>query len=344
MQHWIIAAASALALANAHCAWSQAYPDRPLRLVVPFPPGGNVDSFARVLARQVEAQLAQPIVIDNRGGANGIVGADLVAKAAPNGYTLLGTSIAFVVNAGMYRKLPYDSEKDFLPITNFAWGLGYLLTVNPSVAAQSVRELIALAKAGGEGLRYSTPGIGNGQHLAAELFATKAGIQLLHVPYKGGGPALTAVLGGEVQITFPAVTVGAPHVKAGKLRALGFTGATRVASMPDVPTIAEAGVPGYRFDSGWHAWFAPAQTPPAVVNRLYSAIRERAVKISCFRLNPPQYSIQGSVFPGRRQRGEAAIPAVMLTAKKIRLTAGVSTSARQKARRARQSLILFVTP
>src|SRR6185369_2063215 len=225
---------------------SQNYPDRPIRLVVPFPPGGNVDSFARVLARQVEVQLAQSIVIDNRGGANGIVGADLVAKAAPNGYTLLGTSIAFVVNAGMYRKLPYDSEKDFVPITNFAWGLGYLLTVNPSVPAQSVKELIALAKSGGEGLRYSTPGIGNGQHLAAELFATKAGIQLLHVPYKGGGPALNAILGGEVQITFPAVAVGAPHVKAGKLRALGFTGAARVASLPDVPTIAEAGVAGYR--------------------------------------------------------------------------------------------------
>ncbi len=274
MQHRIIVAIGALLLAFAGGACSQSYPDRPLRLVVPFPPGGNVDSFARVLARQVEVQLAQSIVIDNRGGANGIVGADLVAKAAPNGYTLLGTSIAFVVNAGMYKKLPYDSEKDFLPITNFAWGLGYLLTVNPSVPAQSVKELIALAKNGGDGLRYSTPGIGNGQHLAAELFATKAGIPLLHVPYKGGGPALNAVLGGEVQITFPAVTVGAPHVKAGKLRALGFTGGTRVASLPDVPTIAEAGVPGYRFDSGWHAWFAPAKTPPAVVNRLYAAILE----------------------------------------------------------------------
>ena len=270
MQRWIVAAIVSLASANG--AWSQAYPDRPIRLVVPFPPGGNVDSFARVLARQIEAQLAQPIVIDNRGGANGIVGADLVAKAAPNGYTLLGTSIAFVVNAGMYKKLPYDSEKDFVPITNFAWGLGYLLTVHPSVPAQSVKDLIALAKSGGEGLRYSTPGIGNGQHLAAELFATKAGIQLLHVPYKGGGPALNAVLGGEVQITFPAVAVGAPHVKAGKLRALGFTGATRVTSLPDVPTIAEAGVPGYRFDSGWHAWFAPAKTPPAVINKLYTAI------------------------------------------------------------------------
>jgi len=267
-------AAASLAFAHANPAYSQDFPDRPIRLVVPFPPGGNVDSFARVLARQVESQLGQAIVIDNRGGANGILGADIVAKSAPNGYTLLGTSIAFVVNAGMYRRLPYDSEKDFVPITNFAWGLGYLLTTNPSVPAQTVKDLIALAKAGSEPLRYSTPGIGNGQHLAAELFATQAGIQLLHVPYKGGGPALNAVLGGEVQITFPATAVGAPHVKAGKLRALGFTGATRVASLPDVPTIAEAGLPGYRFDSGWHAWFAPAKTPPAVVARLYAAIHE----------------------------------------------------------------------
>ena len=274
MRRWMVVAIGSLALVQASCAWSQSYPDRPIRLVVPFPPGGNVDSFARVLARQVEIQLGQPIVIDNRGGANGIVGADIVAKAAPNGYTLLGTSIAFVVNASMYRKLPYDSAQDFVPITNFAWGLGYLLTVNPSVPAQTVRELIALAKSSSEPLRYSTPGIGNGQHLAAELFRTQAGIQLLHVPYKGGGPALNAVLGGEVQITFPATAVGAPHVRAGKLRALGFTGATRVASLPDVPTIAEAGVPGYRFDSGWHGWFAPAKTPAAVVTRLYAAIRE----------------------------------------------------------------------
>ena len=274
MRSWMAVAVGLLAIARTDCALSQNFPDRPLRLIVPFPPGGNVDSFARVLARQVEIQLGQPIVIDNRGGANGIVGADIVAKAAPNGYTLLGTSIAFVVNAGMYRKLPYDSERDFVPITNFAWGLGYLLTVNPSVPAQTVRDLIALAKSSSEPLRYSTAGIGNGQHLAGELFGTKAGIQLLHVPYKGGGPALNAVLGGEVQMNFPAIAVGAPHVRAGKLRALGFTGAVRVASLPDVPTIAEAGVPGYRFDSGWHAWFAPAKTPAAVVAMLYAAIRE----------------------------------------------------------------------
>jgi tripartite-type tricarboxylate transporter receptor subunit TctC len=274
MQHWIKVVISAWVFAHVNAAWSQQFPDRPIRLVVPFPPGGNVDSFARVLARQVEAQLAQPVVVDNRGGANGIVGADLVAKAAPNGYTLLGTSIAFCVNAGMYKKLPYDSEKDFLPITNFAWGLGYLMTVHPSVPAQSVKELIALAKSSPDGLRYSTAGIGNGQHLAGELFATKAGIPLLHVPYKGGGPALNAALGGEVQVSFPAVSVGGSHVKAGKLRALGFTGATRVASFPDVPTIAEAGVTGYRFDSGWHAWFAPAKTPASVVAKIYNAVRE----------------------------------------------------------------------
>jgi tripartite-type tricarboxylate transporter receptor subunit TctC len=274
MQRWIIAMMSALACVHAHGAANAGYPDRPIRLVVPFPPGGNVDAFARVLARQVEVQLAQPIVIDNRGGANGIVGADLVAKAVPNGYTLLGTSMAHVVNAGMYKKLPYDSEKDFLPITNFAWGSGYLLTVNPSVPAQSVRELLALAKSSTEGLRYSTPGIGNGQHLAAELLANRAGIKLLHVPYKGGGPALNAVLGGEVQISFPALSVGASHVKAGKLRALGFTGSARVAALPDVPTVAEAGVPGYRFESGWQAWFAPAKTPVVIVNKLYAAILE----------------------------------------------------------------------
>src|SRR4051794_12921965 len=270
---WLAAVAS-FPLLLPGTANAQNYPDRPIRLVVPFPPGGNVDSFARVLAKQVELQLAQPIVVDNRGGANGIVGADIVAKSAPNGYTVLGTSIAFVVNAGMYKTLPYDTEKDFIPVTNFAWGLGYLMTVNPSVPAQTVKELIALAKSSNASLRYSTPGIGNGQHLAAELFKTKAGIELLHVPYKGGGPALNAVLGGEVQISFPAVAVGTPHIKAGRLRALGFTGATRVASLPEVPTIAEAGVPGYRFDSGWHGWFAPAKTPPAIVNRLYAAIRD----------------------------------------------------------------------
>ncbi len=247
-----------------------AYPDRPIRLVLPFPPGGNVDSFGRVLARQLESQLGQPIVVDNRSGANGIVGVDIVAKAPPDGHTLLDTSFSFVINPSIYRKLPYDTERDFVPITNFAVGLGYLFTAHPSVPAQSMKELIALAKS--TQLRYSSPGIGNGQHLAAELLAMKAGIRLLHVPYKGGGPALTAALGGEVHLTFTGAIVGIPHVKSGKLRALGFTGASRLASLPEVPTIDEAGVPGFLYDSGWHGLFAPAGTPAAIVNRLHAEI------------------------------------------------------------------------
>jgi len=242
--------------------------------VVPFPPGGNVDTLARVLARQVEAQLGQPLVIDNRGGANGIVGVDIVAKAPPDGYTLLATSFSFAVNPSIYRKLPYDTEKDFAPVTNYALGLGYLLTVHPAVPAHTVPELIALGRNQDSPLRYSSAGIGNGTHLAAELFALKAGIHMLHIPYKGGGPAMTAALSGETQVTFPAVAVGAPHVKSGRIRALGFTGSARVASLPDVPTIAEAGLAGFHFDSGWHALFAPAHTPATVVAQLHAEIRK----------------------------------------------------------------------
>ncbi len=241
------------------------YPNRPIRLVVPFPPGGNVDAYARGLARQVESQMGQPIVIDNRGGANGIVGNETVARAAPDGYTLLSTSFAFAVNPAIYKKIPYDTARDFAPITNFALGPGYLMIVHPSVAAQSVKELIALAKT--TPLRYSSAGIGNGTHLAAELFTLKTGIPMQHIPYKGGGPAMNAALGGEVQITFPAVAVGMPQIKAGKLRAIGFTGAQRLAILPEVPTVGET-VPGYVFDAGWHAWFAPARTSATIVNRL----------------------------------------------------------------------------
>lgn len=248
------------------------YPNRPIRLVVAFPPGGNVDVFARLMARQVETQLGQQIVVDNRaGGANGIVGYDTVAKAPPDGYTLLSAAFAFVVNPALYGKLPYDTDRDFVPITNFVLGLGYVLTVNGGLPAHSVRELIALAKT--QPLSYSSAGIGNGQHLAAELFRLKAGIPLLHVPYKGGGPALNAVVSGETQLSFPSPIPVAPHVRSGRVRALGFTGDTRVSLLPEVPTIAEAGLPGFKFDAGWHAWFAPARTPPAIINRLYAEIK-----------------------------------------------------------------------
>jgi len=248
------------------------YPTRPIRVIVPFPPGGNVETLGRLLFRYVEQDLGQPVVIDSRGGANSILGSDLVAKSAPDGYTYLHTSFGFAVNPAIVKKLPFDVVKDFAPVTNVALGTGYLMVINPSVPAKSVKELIAYGKQ--KPLRYSTAGVGNGQHLAGALFAEKAGLDMLHVPYKGGGPALTAVLGGEVEVHYPAASVGVPPVKAGRLRAIGFTGAKRLTALPDVPTIAEAGLSGYVADAGWHAMFAPAKTPPALVNRMYEAVRK----------------------------------------------------------------------
>ena len=260
-----------LAFVMAGNVFGQAYPTRPIRLIVPFPPGGNVDVFSRVLFRQGELELGQNIVIDNRGGANGLIGADVVANAVPDGYTLLNTSFAFAVNPSILKKMPFDIKKDFAPITNVALGLGYLMVINNDVPAKTVPELIALAKK--RPISYSTAGIGNGQHLAGALFTLKAGIDMLHVPYKGGGPAMTALLGGEVQVHFPAGSVGVPLVKQGRARALGFTGAKRLSSLPDVPTVGES-VPGYVADAGWHGMFAPAKTPAAIVKKVQLAVRK----------------------------------------------------------------------
>jgi tripartite-type tricarboxylate transporter receptor subunit TctC len=172
----------------------------------------------------------------------------------------------------MYKKLPYNTEKDFAPITNFINGLGYVFAAHPSLPVHSVKEVIALAKE--KPLSYSSPGVGNGQHLAAVLFCLKAGVDLLHVPYKGGGPALNAVVGGEVNLSYPAATVALPYLKSGRLRALAFTGAARLASLPDVPTVAESALPGFVFDTGWHAWFAPAKTPDAILDKLQAEIHK----------------------------------------------------------------------
>jgi len=275
MHRLIVFTAGWLALVScgaAAAAPAQAYPSRPIRMIVPFPAGGNVDVFGRVLYRHVEQELGQQIVIDNRGGANSMLGSDIVAKANPDGYTFLTTSFGFAVNPAILKKMPFDVEKDFVPVTNIALGTGYLMVINPSVPAKNVKELIALGKQ--KPLRYSTAGIGNGQHLAGALFGEKAGVEMLHVPYKGGGPAMIAVLGGEVEVHYPAASVGLPHVKAGKVRAIGFTGAKRLSSLPEVPTIAEAGLTGYVSDAGWHAVFAPAKTPAAIVSRMHAAIRK----------------------------------------------------------------------
>lgn len=261
----------ALTLAFAGQAIAQQYPSRPIRLVVPFPAGGNVDVFSRVLFRQVEQEIGTHFVIDNRGGANGMIGADVVKNATPDGYTLLNTSFGFAVNPAIMRKMPFDIMRDFTPVTNVATGLGYLVVVNPKVPVKNVRELIDLAKK--EQVRYSTAGIGNGQHLAGALLASMAKVNMLHVPYKGGGPAAAAAISGEVQAHFPAGSVGVPHHKAGRLRAIAFTGAKRLSSLPDVPTVGET-VNGYVSDAGWHGMFGPAKLPMPIARKVQEAVHK----------------------------------------------------------------------
>lgn len=274
-----------------------AYPSRPIRLIVPVPPGGSIDTFSRAMIRSLDQWSGASFVVDNRSGANGIIGADLAAKAAPDGYTLLSNSFAFVINPAVYRKLPFDTEKDFIPITNYVNGLGYLLLSHPSLPARNLPELIALAKK--RPLSYSSPGSGNGAHLAGELLRLKAGIDLLHVPYKGGGPAFNALLGNEVNLTFQTVIVSQAHVEAGRLRALGFSGAARVASMSEVPTLSESGLPGFVYDTGWHAWFAPAGTPAAIINRIHLEI-QRGLKDPKLR----DYFIAGGYVPAGNSPAE----------------------------------------
>jgi tripartite-type tricarboxylate transporter receptor subunit TctC len=250
----------------------QAWPTRPIRLIVPFPPGGATDANARIIAKEMENVLGQPLVIDNRGGANAIIGSDLVAKAAPDGYTLMHISVAFAINPSTHKKLPFDTSRDFTPITNPIVGQGSLLAVNPTLPAKSVSELITLAKK--QQLSFSSPGVGNVLHLIATGLSLRAGIEMLHVPYKGAGPALTALIGGEVQVMVVPPVIAIPHIKSGRVRPLGYSGAKRLPAIADVPTIGEAALPGFQMDTGWHAWFAPAKTPERIVSIIYAAIKK----------------------------------------------------------------------
>jgi tripartite-type tricarboxylate transporter receptor subunit TctC len=263
---------AALAMIGANTVYAAEFPTRPIRLIVPFNAGGTASILARAIVNSAEPLLGQSIVIDNRGGANGIIGTQMVVEAAPDGYTLLHVSTSIAINPSIYKKLPYDTLRDLTPVSIVARGSGYVLLANPSFAAKSVKELIAIAKSADQKLAYGSGGVGNSTHLIAEKFSKAAGIKMTHVAYKGVAPAINAVLGGEVQIMFIPPTIAVAHIKAGKARALAFTGKSRWAVLPNVPTIAESGLPGFYGDSGWNAWLAPANTPPNIVKKLQQAV------------------------------------------------------------------------
>src|SRR5688572_2310530 len=241
-------------------------PQRPVRMIVPFPPGGAVDTIARIVVSGLPERLGQQVVVDNRGGANAIIGTELAARAVPDGHTILIVPAGHAITPSVTRKLPYDSVKDFAAI-GLIGNSAYMLVVGPSLPAKTVNEFIALAKSRPGQLNYAFTGHGNATHVAGELFKVLSGIDMVGVNYKGGGPALIDVMGGHVSAFFSGVSSGTPHVKAGKLRALGVTTTRRSTALPDVPTIAEAGVPGYEVDA-WYGLLAPAATPAGIVARL----------------------------------------------------------------------------
>jgi tripartite-type tricarboxylate transporter receptor subunit TctC len=259
-----------LALALAPPASAQHFPSRPVRLIVPYPPGGANDTVARILAPRLNELLGQTLVIDNRAGGNTIIGSELAAKAAPDGHTLLMVAAGHAINPGLYPKLPYDTARDFAAVALIGDG-AYVLVANPALGAATVPELIALARGKPGQIAYASSSIGNFTHLAAELFSSLANIRMLHVPYKGGGPAMLDLLGGRVSIFFSTIAVARPHIQSGRIKALGVTTPRRSVALHDVPTIAEAGLPGYAA-SGWYGFVAPAKTPKSAIDILNRAV------------------------------------------------------------------------
>ncbi|MES2184127.1 MAG: tripartite tricarboxylate transporter substrate binding protein [Pseudomonadota bacterium] len=265
----LLAAAAAGLAATA--ALAQGYPNKPIRLIIPFPPGGGNDVIARYVGQKLSLRLGQPVVLDNRAGANGIVGLTAVQQAQPDGYTLgIAAAGPMAVNPSLYDKLSYDPLKDFTPITNMV-NYPLLLVVHPSVPAANMRDFIALARAKPGTLFFASPGSGNSGHLAGELFNSLAKVQTTHVPYKGQGPAVADLLAGQVQMLYSSIPSVLPLVKEGRLRALAIGSPKRLASLPDVPTIAESGVPGYEAYS-WIGIVAPAHTPKAIITKLNTEI------------------------------------------------------------------------
>ena len=245
------------------------YPDKPVRLIVPFPPGGSNDIVGRLIGAQLTERLGQQVVIDNRGGAGGMIGTEIAANSQPDGYTLLIISVAYAYNPSIFKsKLKFDPAKSFTPVALLGTGPN-ALTVNPRLPVNSVKDLIALAKTKPGALNYASAGIGSFQHLGAEMFKLMTGINIVHVPFKGGGPAMADVIACNTQITIGSLIQMMPHIRTGRLKALGVGGAKRNPSLPDVPTIAESGVPGYEANNWWGI-VAPAGTPAAIVKRLHA--------------------------------------------------------------------------
>ena len=268
----IIAAAAAASFVRKATA-QQAFPNRPLRLIVPFAAGGPTDVFARIVAQRLGDNLGQPVVVDNRGGAGGNIGADLAAKSPPDGYTLLvGTVSTHAFNIALYPSLPFDPIRDFTPIVRMV-DVPQILVVPATLPVQNLPELLALLRGAPNRYAYGSAGNGSSNHVSGAMFAQAAGVQIEHVPYRGSGPALQDVIGGRIHVFFDALSTTLPHIRAGTLRAIGVASAERAPQLPDLPTLTEAGLPGY-LSYTWNIIFAPAGTPAAVVQRLNVAVNE----------------------------------------------------------------------
>jgi tripartite-type tricarboxylate transporter receptor subunit TctC len=258
-----------VAVAAAHAAdgGAQAYPSRPVRLIVPQSAGGSTDLVARPLAQRLSETLGQQVVVDNRPGAGSTIGTDLVAKAAPDGHTLLAVAASFTMSPALYKKLPFEPVRDFSAISELS-ALPNILVVHPSLPVTTLKELIAYVKSRPSQINHGSSGVATGTHMSMELLKHLTGMKMVHVPYKGGAPSVTALLGNEVQVTFATMSTALPHVKSGRLRALAVSTAKRSAAVPDVPTIDEAGVPGYDYSS-WIGLLAPARTSPTIIDTLH---------------------------------------------------------------------------
>jgi tripartite-type tricarboxylate transporter receptor subunit TctC len=260
-------------------AQAQSFPSRPIRFIAPYVAGGGVDFVSRVVASRLSETIGQQVIVENRPGGATNIGSELVARAAPDGYTLLVGGVPNTVNRFLFSKLPYDVERDFAPVSRMTTAPN-VLAVHPSLPARNVRELIALARARKGDLTYASAGVGSSNHLSGELFRVMAGVDILHVPYKGGAAAVTDLIAGQVSMYFGTTPSTLPQVRAGRLRALAVTGATRSRATPELPTMAEAALPGFE-NAAWHGLFAPARTPPAVIERLHDevvkALRQPAI-------------------------------------------------------------------